>query len=610
MTAIDRDALEAATSSGWTVKTGPKRAPKATAAAETAPAVEDQGPEIPEAATSTRTVSAAVLPVYDGPPPATLEHGIALMDGIGSKWSALSEETNTAILAHQADAIATADAETAAPADQGAGDGGASSYAEMEIRGAVDGAVSDGRAVDVAALVAEWSAMVGGAERVEAIIADAKGEAKAERVDRERQTAANHAAAVFKETDKAIEKKALEDEARRILTSGAPIDYHRNAFAALHSGDREIGDVWLMAGMTQAAVTTTGIQPGFSGRKGAGKSSGTRAALHLHPPEYVIDGSFSNKALLYDGSIPAGTIFYSDDTYLQPETASMIKRAMTGFQSGIEHRTVNKSAGSNVSQRLTIPARCLFAFSAVYDTGDDEIQDRQYLISLAPTDEDDKRFLDFLKERLGAGREEYPVTREVLVCREMIRQVKSHTFRVRIPFVDRIAFAVPGAKRDILMFFDFLMASAVLHYLQREHAAGPDGIITVDAAEADFHNAVTIFQASEQTRAYKIGKPERALLQWLGENSTRAEGIEESKVIREYGGCNKINRATIRRLLYGRDSNGGLVNKVPGVDKVQEVRQAAGGKSQMNIIYVNSTAAAVVSLNEFDDFVILQPAKG
>jgi len=558
---------------------------------------------------------AAALPVYDGPPPATLEEGIALMDEIGSKWSDLSEETDAAILALQAERIAAADedqapgisdAERSTAADEPAG---ISSLAIMELQGAVDRAVRDGLAPNVAALVAEYADSVGGPERVESIILEAKTAAKAERAERERQVQADAAGAAFKAADEATERAELEREAREILEKGDPITYHREAFAALHSGDQEIGDVWLMSAMTQAAVTTAGIQPGFSGKKGSGKSHGTRAALHLHPPEYVIDGSFSNKALLYDGGIPAGSIVYSDDTVLAIETASMVKRAMTGFQTGIEHRTVNKNGGRNTAERLKIPPRCLFAFSSVYDAGDDEIQDRQYLISLAPTPEDDKKWLDFLKERLAAGREEFPVTREVLVCREMIRQVKAHTFKVRIPFTDRITFAAPGAKRDVLMFFDFLQASAVLHHLKRKRETAPDGIITVDADEADFHIAAKIFQASEQTRAFKIGKAERALLQWIGEHSTPGEGIEETKVIREYGEKFKVNRASIRRLLYGRDGNGGIVNKVPGVDKVAETRHTAGGKSVKNIIYVDSMAAAAVSLGEFAAFVELRPPR-
>lgn len=504
--------------------------------------------------------------------------------------------------------VADEDQEAGIPEAPATVDPGISQLAVMELRGAVDRAVRDGRAVDVAALIAEYADSVGGADRAEELIIEAETVAKAEREERERQTAADAAGRAFKAADAAIEKKNLEDAAREIL-KGDPIAFHRKAFAALHSGDQEIGDVWLMAGMTQAAVTTAGIQPGFSGRKGAGKSHGTRAALHLHHQEYVIDGSFSNKALLYDGGIPPGSIIYSDDTYLPPETASMIKRAMTGFQTGIEHRTVNKSGGKNEAQRLTLPPRCLFAFSSVYDAGDDEIRDRQYLISLAPTPDDDKRWLEFLMNRLRAGREEFPITREVLICREMIRQVKAHTFRVEIPFTNRITFSAPGEKRDVLMFFDFLQASAILHYLQREHRTGDDGIVVVDATEADFRNAVEIFQASEQTRAFKIGKDERALLAWIGEHSTPGEGIEETKVIREYGERFKTNRGAIRRLLYGLDGNGGIVNKVPGVDKVMEARQTNGGKSMKNIIYVDSIAAAAVTLGEFVPFVELRPPR-
>lgn len=55
---------------------------------------------------------AAPLPVYDGPPPSTMAEGMSLINEVGTKYSELSEETNAAILALQADVIAAADAET------------------------------------------------------------------------------------------------------------------------------------------------------------------------------------------------------------------------------------------------------------------------------------------------------------------------------------------------------------------------------------------------------------------------------------------------------------------------------------------------------------------
>ncbi len=95
------------------------------------------------------------------------------------------------------------------------GDGGASAYAEMELRGAVDTAVREGRAVDVSALVAGWGQMVGGRERTETIIADETARAKEERTERERQAAADYAHRRFHAADAAIARKERGEPASR-----------------------------------------------------------------------------------------------------------------------------------------------------------------------------------------------------------------------------------------------------------------------------------------------------------------------------------------------------------------------------------------------------------
>ena len=395
--------------------------------------------------------------------------------------------------------------------------------------------------------------------------------------------------------------------ARDILETGDPIKYHRDAFATVHSGDQEIGDVWLMAAMTQAAVTTAGIQPGFTGKKGSGKSSGTRAALHLHPPEYVEDGSFSNMAHLYDDTLGPGTVFYSDDTALGLDKISMIKRAMTEYQTGIVHKTVNKVNGRNVAQRLTIPPRCVFGFSSVHTAGDSELRDRQYLISLSPTIKQSKDWLAFFLDRLAEGREEYPITREVLVCREMIRQIKRQSFKVRVPFKDRLVFSDAEAKRDIIMFMDFVQASAILHHLRREHTTGPDGVVDVVATDDDFKTAMAIFKESDAVRKFKISKDERALLQWLAERPGIAlEGMTEQEIVSIYG----AGRTTVRNLLYGRppaNGDAGICNSVPGVYSQKETREGGRGKAMVNVIYV--TGDVVPSVMDFKSFVILKPAQ-
>ncbi|MEN6341107.1 MAG: hypothetical protein ABFC89_00955 [Methanospirillum sp.] len=87
------------------------------------------------------------------------------------------------------------------------GIGRAPTYAEMELRGAVATAVRGGRAVDVPALLADYSDLVGDRERARAIIADETARATAERAERERRAAADFVHRRFHDADAAIARK-------------------------------------------------------------------------------------------------------------------------------------------------------------------------------------------------------------------------------------------------------------------------------------------------------------------------------------------------------------------------------------------------------------------
>jgi hypothetical protein len=364
------------------------------------------------------------------------------------------------------------------------------------------------------------------------------------------------------EPPKVTTDEDVHAEALTVLTEGDPIKYFSETFSTLHSGDEEIGKVFLCSWAVQCATTTTGIQPGLDGRKGAGKTSGARAAIHLYPPEFVFDTSFSNKALFYDSRIRPGCVVFSDETStLPPDLSSTIKRAMSKFQTGTEHLTVEKTdSGKIESKRVKIPERVTFIFTGVYDTGDDEILDRQYRLSLAPNKEAGVTFAQFLKDRMKTGREEYPVTHEVRVCREILRIMKSQVFRVKIPFSDSIIFSDMDARRDMIMLFDFIQASAVIHFTRREQVK-TDDITELTATTEDFRTASEIFTASENTRQFRLSKDERALLDWMADHS-KLEGMTEREILEGWGNSTRMR---IRRLLYGPDGKAGLVNKVPGL---------------------------------------------
>ena len=144
--------------------------------------------------------------------------------------------------------------------------------------------------------------------------------------------------------------------------------------------------------------------------------------------------------------------------------------------------------------------------------------------------------------------------------------MKSQLFRVKIPFSDDIIFSDTDARRDMIMLFDFIQASAAIHFMKREQVqVQADGIIELTATTEDFRTASEIFQASEDTRLFRLSKDERALLDWLAEHS-KVEGITETDILKKWGEETGYNRMRIRRLLYGQDDKAdkaGLVNKVP-----------------------------------------------
>lgn len=406
----------------------------------------------------------------------------------------------------------------------------------------------------------------------------------------------------------------IEQTAQEILESGRVLEYFKEVYKTLHSGDHEILEIITLAGVAAAAITTTGIQPGFSGLKGAGKTSGTRAALHLWPEEYVVDGSLSNKALFYEEKLKPGCAIFSDDTYLPEELLQTLKRAMSSFQQGAVYLTVGKgpNGGGNVAIRKQIPPRAVFLLTSIDDSGDLELADRQYKLSIHPTQEKKVARVQFLQARLMEGREALPITPEVKICRQVLRTIKNLTFRVKIPYSMRLTFSNVDNMRDIEQFYDFLQAVAVLNYINRPRVI-ESGITVIEASEEDFLTACRIFTAAEDTRKYKLTKQERSLLDWLCEEAERNpnQGKAESEIVRDFGKKNAMSRSTIRRLLYGKNGEGGLCAKIPGLYMQKEQIQNNNydqreGRISANVIYADKDMKS--SLSDYTAFVTLRPA--
>ena len=400
-----------------------------------------------------------------------------------------------------------------------------------------------------------------------------------------------------------------QNKADEILQHGDPLAFFRSTFQTFHAGDRAVLDTVICGAAVQSVLNAQGIQPAVSGPKGVGKTSAMYATVHLCPEEYVLVGTFSDKALFYNPELKDGSIILSDDTELSRDANDTVKRSTSNFQKPTMHQTVvsDKDKGF-VTTEHEIPPHLMFLFTSVDDTGDDQLNDRQYKISLANSSNDLESYDDFLKNRMENGLPDYPVTADVLICRDILRQVKTRRFRVRISFARRIQFRDKSRKRDMRMFFDFIAASTVLFFRQRTSTEDTDAkgnrVIVLDAEEADFYRACEVFAHNADTRKFRLNKEERAILDF-GISLDRSEsGIPFPELVKIYAG---LPQSRMRTLLFGRSDthSKGLTSKIPGMYTEWGYYESAGGKRQSNIVHF--PAEAKEKIEEMAGFVVLQP---
>ncbi len=401
----------------------------------------------------------------------------------------------------------------------------------------------------------------------------------------------------------------LKDIADQILQNGKVLPYFRDVYETIHSGDIPLLDAILCGKSAQFCLNGNGIQPGANGPLGSGKTSGIRAALHLMPPEQVFETSLSNKALFYDDRLRPGSIIFSDDTILDEDLLATMKRAMSNFQRPTEHLTVERGKDQNRSRSLFFPPRMMFIFTTIADAGDDQLNDRLYRLSTDPNPEADKNYEIFLMDRVADGREEFPVTEEVLVCWEIIRDITGHTFRVRIPWSHRVKFLDRSRRRNMGSFFDFVMASAILNYRKRPQAPDPEHLdengILLEATIEDFEIAKEIFRYNQDTRAYDLTKEEQTLLDWIVREAGDV-GIPEPDIIKRFKSRGKAwSRGKIRGILYGYRDRGGLLRKVPGMWSEQQILATSDTKKRaVTVIFAPATVGT--KLQDFDDWVRME----
>jgi hypothetical protein len=331
-----------------------------------------------------------------------------------------------------------------------------------------------------------------------------------------------------------------------------------DGFRFNHAGHEENARAIIYAFCAQSSGTSKGIQPEVTGSKGSGKSHSISSTLFLMPAEYIWESSFSPKFLYYKPP-PQGAIIYIDER-LSDELVNLVKKIMSNFQRETRHSTLIERK----AVELVIPKRLVVMGSTVNGAGDDQYNDRTVQVGILNTPADDEKYYEFEAQRRSEGRPEFQVNDHIRTCRAMLHHIRQREFIVTTP---RIHFAYLHDKRLINILYDFVEASAILNYLQREHTEAGK-VVTVTPNREDLTAALNfeMFRMNNSDAEGRLTRAETALHQKLqGAVKNTESEFTESEIANLYG----KSQNAIRKLLYGDGGTqseivGGLVDKTPG----------------------------------------------
>ncbi|MGA7075612.1 MAG: hypothetical protein WBZ42_03570 [Halobacteriota archaeon] len=311
----------------------------------------------------------------------------------------------------------------------------------------------------------------------------------------------------------------LCDRALEICAVGNPREFILNTFKTLHIGDNDTAEGILVGTMNQSIANSKGLQSSVHGESGYGKSHAARAMLHVHPREYFMITSLTDKALFYmnaDELRPGMTIF-CDDAEISPGIEGIIKRSTSAFQEETEHRVPMKEGGKLTTKTLKIPPRIDWLLTSVDTQGSDQFVKRQISYGVDETDAQDEKVIAFELEKARDGLPEFPVTEDVLICREIIRHIKedeereARLFTVKIPFAEHIKWLDTRNRRNLPIFIDMVKGFAVLNFEQRERDSEGALIATID----DFNAAALLYNSRGGFQKLHITEREKEMLQFI-----------------------------------------------------------------------------------------------
>jgi len=338
---------------------------------------------------------------------------------------------------------------------------------------------------------------------------------------------------------------AVSLEANRIMEEGDPIRFIIDAWNRFHTGDSPFGYVLLCSAVCGSVEASDGLPINFNGDSGGGKSHACRSMLHLIPKKMWIRRSLSNKALFYSASIQPGMIFFSDDVEMSEEMRTIFKNSVSDFQEQIEHETVDIHRQSQI---LRAPPRLTWWLTAVTDIGDAQMERRCLKIAIDLTEERKKAIAERFLARKKMGEQKYPEHQDVMVCREIFKELRSRKEKVIFDF--DISFRQDADINTQSIVYELLCATALINKHQRQRT--PEGAVI--AERKDFQLAVDMFSKISDTQVTKLTKNELLVARFLHQEKLASSNTIQTSL--------KKSKAWVSYILNGRGGKAGLLSKM------------------------------------------------
>lgn len=373
-----------------------------------------------------------------------------------------------------------------------------------------------------------------------------------------------------------FDRKEIHAKAVDILEHGDPLKVAIDAFHTMAAGNEEVCIMMILLFCGASCGNTKGIILFINGKAGIGKSYEARASMKLLPWECTTVASVSDKALLYH-EYSAGMMFLMDDAEIPQDLERIMKESSGAYQEETTFKTVNK--GTPIT--LTIPPRTTYATTSVENANGVQMNSRGFPITIEESEERDAAVEKIWEEIERTGDEGFKISEEVLICREMLREIrkKLHYVKLSAEVIDAFKARIP--KRDYRarnILTDMTKDFAILRHRQREVDKRGKIIATID----DFNDAMELYEPRETTIRSKLTENEMMVLRYIMENRrVTFEQIQD--------GTN-LSKGQLNYTINGKGKNhdSGLAHKIPRfkAEKVtEEVITDKGKENRQKTFY-------------------------